>query len=38
MGFLMFSWLFLFPAKDVWNRANVTGENNNIGVFLKQAE
>ena len=38
MGFLMFSWLFLFPAKDIWNRANVTGENNNIGVFLKQAE
>jgi hypothetical protein len=38
MGLLMFCWLFLFPAKDNWNRANVAGENNNSGVFLRQAE
>ena len=30
---LVFSWLFLFPAKGIWNRANVREVNNNNGVF-----
>jgi hypothetical protein len=30
---LMFCWLFLFPAKAIWNRANVRGQDNNSGVF-----
>jgi hypothetical protein len=32
-GMLMFRWLFLFPAKGIWNWANVRGQDNNIGVL-----
>jgi len=32
-GILMFCWLFLFPAKGIWNRANVRGQDNNTGVL-----
>ena len=28
-----FSWLFLFPAKGIWNRAKVRRRNNNSGVL-----
>ena len=32
-GMLMFCWLFLFPAKGIWKRTNVRGQDNNSGVF-----
>jgi hypothetical protein len=30
---ITFCWLFLFPAKCIWNRASVRGQNKNSNVF-----